>query len=61
MPHLDWTFQWHGEAAGTCLNDEDDVQAAVADYVQAQKEKGQPAFIDACHFQLPWSVYPSEG
>ena len=56
---LDIPVAWGG--CWTCLNDEDDVQAAVADYVQAQKEKGQPAFIDACHFQLPWSVYPSEG
>ena len=56
---LDIPVAWGG--CWTCLNELDDVQAAVADYVQAQKQKGQAAFIDACHFQLPWSVYPSEG
>ena len=54
---LDIPVVWGG--CWQCLNDEDDLHAAVADYVQAQRKKSQPAFIDACHFQLPWAAYPN--
>ena len=48
--------EWGG--CWSCLDEEDDLQAAVAGYVQRKRDNGKPAFIDAGHFQLPWSVYP---
>ena len=54
----DIPVEWGG--CWSCLNEADDLQVAVADYVQRKKDNGKPVFIDACHFQLPWSMYPVE-